>query len=81
LAAASDSIALRKSDGSLWTAPPAIALVAMSQGVRRHWPSAVELNHSGHDNHYASFRPLQRIVRLHMSELTQRCTAESPLDP
>jgi hypothetical protein len=30
-AAASDSMALRKSDGSLWTAPPAIALVVMRQ--------------------------------------------------
>jgi hypothetical protein len=32
--ATSDSMALRKSDGSLWIAPPAIALVVMRQ-VRR----------------------------------------------
>jgi len=31
LAATSDSMALRKSDGSLWIAPPAIALVVMRQ--------------------------------------------------
>jgi hypothetical protein len=30
-AAASDSMALRKSDGSLWIAPPAIARVVMRQ--------------------------------------------------
>ena len=29
LAAASDSMALRKSDGSLWNAPPVVALVVM----------------------------------------------------
>ena len=33
-AAASDSMARRKSDGSLWIAPPAIALVVMHQLCR-----------------------------------------------
>jgi hypothetical protein len=31
LAAASDSMALRKSDGSLWIVPPVVALVVMHQ--------------------------------------------------
>ena len=40
LAATSDSMALRKSDGSLWIAPPVIALVVTRQFRRVPWLNA-----------------------------------------
>jgi hypothetical protein len=67
--AASDSMALRKSDGSLWIAPPATALVVMRQLRRascRRTPALTGrrgAKRRGNRKRYACSGPVERVVR------------------